>query len=197
MALVTLGMTPFIIVGNVVAMEFEKGYEGVDGDQSKAANLLIGDAINNFKTVQSFGHEETIIGLYSRLVNSNFKASRVKRIKQGFSFGFSQFVVYIVFAGLFYIGGIMIEDGCTIETVKLSNGSEFQNVTCDPSPKDVFIALFAIFFGASQAGTAMSLGPDFAKTAAAATKIFKIIEEPSEINAVEMDKQGKKKIDVS
>jgi len=52
-------------------------------------------------------------------------------------------------------------------------------MVCDPNPRDVFIALFAIFFGASQAGTAMSLGPDLAKTATAATKIFKIIEEPS------------------
>ena len=39
--------------------------------------------------------------------------------------------------------------------------------------------MFAIFFGASQAGTAASLGPDVTKAKAAAEKIFKIIEIPS------------------
>jgi hypothetical protein len=28
------------------------------GDLTKEANLLVGDAIINFKTVQSFGHED-------------------------------------------------------------------------------------------------------------------------------------------
>jgi len=32
-------------------MEFEKGLSGATADTEKAANLLIGDAINNFKTV--------------------------------------------------------------------------------------------------------------------------------------------------
>lgn len=49
--MITLGMVPFIILGNIVAMEFEKGYEGVQGEESKKADLVIGDAINNFKTV--------------------------------------------------------------------------------------------------------------------------------------------------
>lgn len=53
-------------------------------------------------------------------------------------------------------------------------------------PTDVFIALFAILFGAMEAGSAVSMGPDFGKAQIAATKIFKIIEYPSEINAVEM-----------
>lgn len=47
--------------------------------------------------------------------------------------------------------------------------------------------MFAIFFGASQAGTAQSLGPDVTKAKSAAEKIFKIIEQPSKINAIEMD----------
>ena len=59
---------------------------------------------------------------------------------------------------------------------------------CTINPKDVFIALFAIFFGANHAGMAMSMGPDIGKAQLAATKIFKIIEQPSKINALEMDK---------
>lgn len=49
----------------------------------------------------------------------------------------------------------------------------------------MFIALFAIFFGASHVGTAMSMGPDIGKANIAAEKIFKIIETPSKINALD------------
>lgn len=55
---------------------------------------------------------------------------------------------------------------------------------------NVFVAIFSIFFGASQAGTAMSMGPDVGKAGVAAAKIFRIIEAPSKINAMEMDKTG-------
>jgi ATP-binding cassette subfamily B (MDR/TAP) protein 1 len=44
----------------------------------------------------------------------------------------------------------------------------------------------------------MALGPDMIKCATAATKIFKIIEEPSEINAVMIDEDPKyKRLDLS
>jgi len=49
------------------------------------------------------------------------------------------------------------------------------------------ISIFAILFGASQAGTAMSLGPDIGKAIAAATNVFRIIEYPSKVNAIEQD----------
>jgi len=42
---------PAIVVGNYIAMEYEKGLTGATADTEKQANLLIGDAINNFKTV--------------------------------------------------------------------------------------------------------------------------------------------------
>lgn len=53
------------------------------------------------------------------------------------------------------------------------------------NPEHVMIALFCIMFGASNAGTAAAFGPDMGKAAAAATRIFKIIEYPSSINAIE------------
>lgn len=50
-ALITLACVPAIIIANYIAMEFEKGLSGATADSEKQANLLIGDAINNFKTV--------------------------------------------------------------------------------------------------------------------------------------------------
>ena len=52
-------------------------------------------------------------------------------------------------------------------------------MTFSINPEDVFMALFAIMFGASHAGTASAFGPDMGKATAAAKRIFKIKEHPS------------------
>jgi len=54
------------------------------------------------------------------------------------------------------------------------------------SGQDVFIAVFAMLFGAFGAGQANSYGPDVGKAITAAIKIFKIIDTPSEIDAVQI-----------
>ena len=140
-------------------MEFEKGLSGATSDSEKQANLLIGDSINNFKTVQSFGNEELIVEKYRSYIYPIYKAGRIKHIKSGIAFGFSQFVVFMVFALLFFAGGWVIEESC--EMVEGANGVEIMK--CSVEPKEVFIALFAIFFGANHAGMAMSMGPDMGK----------------------------------
>jgi hypothetical protein len=89
----------------------------------------------------------------------------------GISMGFSQLTMYIIFAMMFYFGGLVME-------------ADFQHGT---KPEDIFIALFAMMFGAQQAGTASAMGPDMAKANEAALKIFKIIERESLIDAVDMD----------
>jgi hypothetical protein len=86
----------------------------------------------------------------------------------GFSFGISQCSQYLVFAAMFFFGGKIIKDNVNEETGE-----------AEVDPTDVFIAMFAIMFGATQAGSAASYGPDMGKANAAAEKIFKIIEYPS------------------
>jgi ATP-binding cassette subfamily B (MDR/TAP) protein 1 len=97
-------------------------------------------------------------------------------IKAGFAFGLSQCTIYLIFAAIFYGGSLIIR--YSYDPVTNTYGVSSENI---------FIAMFAIFFGASQAGTSASLGPDVTKAKAAAEKIFKIIERPSKINAVEME----------
>lgn len=162
MSLITLGVVPFIVISNYITMEFEKGLTGAVGDAEKQANLLIGDAVNNFKTVQSFGYEELIVKKYHSLIYPIYAASRNKHIKGGFSYGLSQFIVFAVFALLFYTGGMVVEANCESKVINV-NGLDVVSMECSVEPKEIFIALFAIFFGANQAGMAMSMGPDIGK----------------------------------
>lgn len=68
-------------------------------------------------------------------------------------------------AVMFYAAGVLLE---TYWSMKI---------------KDVMTALFAIMFGAMQAGTAAAFGPDMGKAKSAAERIFKIIDYPSSIDA--------------
>ena len=73
---------------------------------SKEANLLAGDAILNYRTVASFGHEDQILRDYSRLLDEPKRVAIRKSHIIGLVFGFSQFVQYAVFATLYYFGGL-------------------------------------------------------------------------------------------
>jgi ATP-binding cassette subfamily B (MDR/TAP) protein 1 len=112
--LITLACVPAIILSNYIGMEFEKGLSGATADSEKQANLLIGDSINNFKTVQSFGYEELLVKKFISYIKPIYLAGRVKHIKSGIAFGFSQFVVFMVMALLFYGGGWVIDSSCEI-----------------------------------------------------------------------------------
>lgn len=92
----------------------------------------------------------------------------------GVAFGISQFGQYFVFAAMFYGAGKLMEANKDIEM------------------DDIMIALMAIMFGSSQAGSAAAFGPDMGKALAAAKRIFAIVETDSEINAMEMDKDTSK-----
>lgn len=58
-------------------------------DSQKEANLLCGDCIVNYKTVQSFGNEEQLVKKYKELLVSDHKTSMTKGIKSGAAFGCS------------------------------------------------------------------------------------------------------------
>ena len=68
----------------------------------------------------------------------------------------------------------------------------------DPTvnPEDVFTAVFAIFFAATQAGMAAAFGGDMGKALAAAKRVFLIMETPSKIDAKKIDTEtGKVRIE--
>jgi len=60
------------------------------GDLTKEADLLAGDAISNFKTVQSFANEELIIQLYERFYEPVITTTVKESMKVGIGFGMSQ-----------------------------------------------------------------------------------------------------------
>jgi len=86
----------------------------------------------------------------------------------------------LIFGVLFWAGGAIMKD------------STNEDGTMSINPEDVFIAIFAIMFGASHGGTAAGFGPDMGKAGAAAERVFKIIECPSTIDAIAINSETNK-----
>jgi len=59
-------------------------------------------------------------------------------------------------------------------------------------PTDLFIAMYAMLFGAISMGNAQSFGPDVGKANAAANSIFKIIDSKSHIDPMGEDEINKR-----
>ena len=68
LSLIALACTPFNVLGGVITSKMQAGMSEFDKDAYKDANLLAGDAINNYRTVASFGHDYLIIKQYLEYV---------------------------------------------------------------------------------------------------------------------------------
>lgn len=82
-------MVPVIIIGQWIGMEFQKGLTNENKDLNSQADLLCGDSIINYKTVQSLGHEEMILQKYREYLEPVFKSNRIHHVKAGLAFGLS------------------------------------------------------------------------------------------------------------
>lgn len=109
-----------------------------DEESYKDANLLAGDAINNYRTVASFGHDNLIVDEYTRYIDFPTRSAIKKAHCIGFWFGFSQFVQNAVFALLYWAGAQFV----------------YHYADAGEDGEKIFIATFAMMFGAFAAGQA-------------------------------------------
>jgi len=61
----------------------------VDDESIKEANLLAGDAINNFRTIMSFGNTEMVVKKFDDLLEDSHKSAVKNAHVIGFLYGFS------------------------------------------------------------------------------------------------------------
>lgn len=79
-----------MVLGNYLEMSFYADQTREKNEKDKDANLLCGDAIANYKTVQSFGHEDLIVEKYKDYLMKARGTSIYDIIKPGMAYGFSQ-----------------------------------------------------------------------------------------------------------
>lgn len=108
MSVVCLVLSPVMAIGNALGMKLQSGLVSEQNELMKEADLLCGDSITNFKTVQSLGNTELIVQKYEELLLPAQKISIRYQYKTGFAFGMSQCFQYLVFAAMFWFAGWLI-----------------------------------------------------------------------------------------
>ena len=136
----------------------------------KEADLLCGDSIVNYKTVQSFGHEDQIIAMYEKILAPNLEKQLFSSFKTGLALGSNQLIMYSVIAGFFWIGAELVN--YYPETIL---------------PSSVMSAILILMFGAMTAGGSASSAPDMGRANASVDKVFGILNHESTIDAVADD----------
>ena len=89
MALVMIFCAPLLGLGWQMQISFLEGAGHDDNDRLQQANLLCGDAIMNYKTVQSFGYENKVVETYRKLIEPGQKSQLMNQILAGVGYGFS------------------------------------------------------------------------------------------------------------
>lgn len=107
----------------------------------------------NIRTVTSFGYENMILNKYSDKLKEPYQIAIKKGNISGILFGFSQLIMYVVFALIFYLGSIFIRDN-------------------NLSIADVFTAIYSIMFAGMTAGNNSHFMPDVASAKNSAANIF-------------------------
>ena len=160
-ALVAIGLIPLMMIAGAIQMAFTTGFSAKTDVAYKDSSSLITESMINIRTVTSFGYENMILNKYTDKLKIPYEIAVKKGNISGLLFGFSQFIMYLVFALIFYLGAIFIRD----------NNLDIA---------DVFTAIYSIMFAGMTAGNNSHFMPDVASAKNSAANIFEILDSEDE-----------------
>eukprot|EP01017_Pseudomicrothorax_dubius_P007833 TRINITY_DN124_c0_g1_i6.p1 TRINITY_DN124_c0_g1~~TRINITY_DN124_c0_g1_i6.p1 ORF type:complete len:1219 (+),score=330.83 TRINITY_DN124_c0_g1_i6:81-3659(+) len=169
LTLITLGLSPIMIISGKIQADFQKGFSADSDSAYKDSGSLISESVCNMRTVASFGNEDKILGIYDRMLIGPTKDATKKGHISGFFFGISQFAMFGLYAIVFYIGALFNRDDGL-------------------SMRDMFMSIFAVMFAAFGSGQTAQMMPDMGTARNAARRIFEVIDANSAIDYKETGK---------
>merc|ERR1712127_771753 len=152
-----MAISPFMVIGGVIGAKIDAGNAGSDNDsdviikekkdEKKDENvlspeLLANDAINNYRTVAGFSLQRGIVEHYCDLLKPEYNTAIRNSHLAGLVYGYSKFVENMSIGLILYFGTLIMKRDESLDGEK------------------VFIAIFAMIFGAFTAGNAAAYGPD-------------------------------------
>ena len=161
MALVAIAMSPFLVLSGVVESSGMKNKE----DNKKIDNNELNESLNNIKMVKSLNGEEQLLNKFSKKAEIYRKKKIKGAICSSTLLAFSQFIQFVVYGLLFYVGAIFVRD----------NGLSFTNL---------MIAMFGLMFGAYGAGMANQF---MGNIGAAQASSKRVLTEITEFSKIEID----------
>jgi len=163
LTLVTFAFIPILMLSGKLEAHFHQIVMFQNDNAYKESGGFVAEALNNMRTVASFGREANILKGYSKRLDVPLKAAIKKGNFAGLALGISQIIMFLLYAFVFFIGAVF--------TVKIDLGF-----------KDMFQSVFGIMFAAMGAGQTSQWAPDSNAAKNAARNLFKILDHKPEID---------------
>ena len=161
-ALLALGLSPILLIGQVIQNKIHSGFGKFEKSSNEASALVMESAIN-IRTVASFCSEEVLIRNFNEKIDMSMNASMRKGVISGFGFGLSQFFLFAFFAIMFYVAAVLQDrEGLSL--------------------KNFFVSLFAIIQAAAATASLTNFLPDIGESVISAEKIFDILDSKESEN---------------
>ncbi|KHJ40713.1 ABC transporter, ATP-binding protein [Trichuris suis] len=164
LALVVIILVPVMICSSYLDMKIKMRNQRRDDKLLENAGKVFTEAVQNIRCVQSLCRERHFYTWYCSYLTIPFRASLRQAQFYALSFGFSQSVIFFMYAIAFRYGGYLVGIG-------------------DMKPLDVYRVFFALTFCGMSMGQASCFIPDLAKARVSAASVFRMIQTKPKIDS--------------
>lgn len=131
------------------------------------AGGIVSESVSNTKTLYCYNMQGKVVRMYNKILSNGMKTINKTSFVNGILFGFSQFVMFATYAIIFYAGGSFMYQGTL-------------------TMKNMFRAIFCLLFAGFGLGQSQQYVGNISEAKAALVNVFKTIDEPSKIDAIEI-----------